>query len=95
MAAIKTGFLAVVEEAFRQEPLKKTILVSEVAERLEIPVEKVLLEITADELCREGKLVRLHGGYQTPDSEKPLDEHREHISFIPVGIRTTIRAHTL
>ncbi len=76
MAAIKTGFLAVVEEAFRQEPLKKTILVSEVAERLEIPVEKVLLEITADELCREGKLVRLHGGYQTPDSEKPLDEQR-------------------
>jgi selenocysteine-specific elongation factor len=76
MAALKSRFLAILEEAFRNDPLKKTVLVSEVAERLERPVENTLLEIIADELCREGKLVRIHGGYSTPDSEKPIDEHR-------------------
>ncbi len=76
MAAIKSRFLDTVEEAFRKDPLKKTVFVSEVAERLESPVDNALLEIIADELCREGKLIRLHGGYSTPDSEKPMDEHR-------------------
>jgi selenocysteine-specific elongation factor len=76
MAAVKSRFLDIVAEAFRKEALKKTVLLSEVAERLESPVENALLEIIADELCREGKLVRLHGGYSTPDSDKSIDEHR-------------------
>jgi selenocysteine-specific elongation factor len=76
MAAIKSRFLDIVEEAFRKDPLKKTVLVSEAAERLERPVENALLEIIADELCRDGKLIRLHGGYSPPASEKPLDENR-------------------
>jgi selenocysteine-specific elongation factor len=76
VAAIKSRFIEIIEEAFRKDPLKKTVLVSEVAEKLEGPVDNVLLEIIADDLCREGRLIRRHGGYSTPDSEKPIDEHR-------------------
>ena len=76
-AAIKAQFLAVVEEAFKKNPLKKTILISEVAERLENRIAIILLQIVADELCGESKLIRLHGGYHLPDTQKSLDGHRE------------------
>lgn len=76
VAAIQNRVIETVAEAFRKEHLKKTVLLSEVAEKLESPVDNVLLEIIADGLCRDGKLVRVHGGYSTPDSEKPIDEHR-------------------
>jgi selenocysteine-specific elongation factor len=77
MAAIKSEFMTVVEETFRKDPLKKSILITEVAERLGYPIEHILLQTTADGLCREGRLIRLHGGYQLPDFERPLDEHRD------------------
>jgi selenocysteine-specific elongation factor len=77
VAAIKDQFLAVVEETFKKNPLKKTILISEVAERLENRIAIILLQIVADELCGESKLIRLHGGYHLLDTQKSLDGHRE------------------
>jgi selenocysteine-specific elongation factor len=76
-SALKARFLSVVEETFSKNPLKKAILMSEVVERLEIPPANNLLAIVAEELCGENKLIRLHGGYNLPDANKPLDERRE------------------
>jgi selenocysteine-specific elongation factor len=68
------GFLAVVREAIRKDPLKKNITLTEVAEQLPDKVAEPLLAIVADALCREKQLARLEGGYCLPDSESLLDE---------------------
>jgi selenocysteine-specific elongation factor len=74
---LKKEIKAVIEEAFRKDPLKKNASLHEVAEGLSHRVDDSLLKIAAETLCRDGEIARHEGGFLLPGAEASLDTHRE------------------
>jgi selenocysteine-specific elongation factor len=70
LTALKRQFKTAIEKAFSKDPMKKSVAISEVAERLEPRVENALLKTTADALCTNGDIIRLDSGYR-PAGRQP------------------------
>ena len=71
--SLKNLFERTVQAAFKRDPLKKNVALSEVAERLGFTVEENLLKIVAAGLCAEARVNRHQGGYRTADAETVFD----------------------
>ncbi len=74
---LKKQIESAVEAAFKKDPLKKNIALSEIADRLNWAVDAPLLKIAAEALCTENRLERYLGGYRDVHSETELDTHRQ------------------
>jgi selenocysteine-specific elongation factor len=80
---LQARFKAAVEAAFDHDPLKRSVGLPEVAERMGAPIDGVLLERTADALCSRGELHRLEGGYGLAGQRPCLDASQEaQIAFV-------------
>jgi selenocysteine-specific elongation factor len=83
LADLQRQFKAVMEAAFAKDPMKKNVGLQEIAQHLEHRVSDVLLKVTADALCQEGRIARLDGGYRPADSPPPFDaQHDSQVSFL-------------
>jgi selenocysteine-specific elongation factor len=77
LSLLRRQFIVAMEEVFSQDPMKKSVGVSEIAERLAFSVEESLLKITADALCAEGDIVNQNGGYRPADYQPALNASQE------------------
>lgn len=80
---LKKEFKTVIEEAFSKDPMKKSVGMSEVAERLKPGIASALLKTTAQALCTNGDIIRVDGGYRPADSQPALHASRDpQVSFL-------------
>jgi selenocysteine-specific elongation factor len=70
LTVLKKEFKTIIEEAFSKDPMKRSVGMSEVAERLESGIASALLKTTAEALCTHGDIIRVDGGYR-PAGDQP------------------------
>lgn len=80
LSDLKTACRTIFEDAFDDDPLRKNMALSAVAERLGRPVEAPLLKAVADLLCQAGQLAPYEGGYILCGTAPALDERRHALS---------------
>lgn len=73
LSNFRKQFNTAVAEAFRKDPMKRMMGISEVAARMGTHVNNALLKYTADALCANGDIVRLNGGYRPAEGRPSLN----------------------
>jgi selenocysteine-specific elongation factor len=64
LASLQNQFKAVIEAIFRENPMKKHIMLAEIAEHLGLRLDNALVQTAADALCESGEIIRLGGGFR-------------------------------
>jgi selenocysteine-specific elongation factor len=83
LASLQTQFTFVIEAIFRENPMKKCILLPEIVERLERRVDKALLQLAADALCARGEIIRLDGGFRPAGCAPTLNANEDaQVAFV-------------
>jgi len=77
---IKTKILAIIEMAFKRNPLKKNINRIELMNMLEISLDDILFTQIVETLCSGGKLKKCDGGYQLKCSREHLPADHEKLA---------------
>jgi len=77
---IKAQLFAVIERAFKQNPLKKNVNRIELMNLLDISLDDILFTQLVETLCSGGKLKKSDGGYQLPDSREHLSGEHEKLA---------------
>jgi selenocysteine-specific elongation factor len=85
LSDLKTACRTIIEDAFRDNPLRKNIALSAVAKLIGRPVEAPLLKIVADLLCKAGRIAPYEGGYILRGAAPALDERREALGDLLVA----------
>ncbi len=75
----KKYILNTIESVIRQDPLKKNLNAAEIANRLDTAFDEILLKKMLSELCSEGKLVKIDGGFQFQNLKGKFTEQQEHL----------------
>jgi selenocysteine-specific elongation factor len=88
LADLRRQFRAVMESAFQKDPMKKKIGLPEIAEHLAHPTADPVLKVTAEALCRDGRIVRSDGGYRLADALPRRNAHHEsQVAFLLAYVR--------
>ena len=74
---VKRDIRTLAADAFKSEPLRNNISLSEMAERLNDEAGIDLIELAVEKLCDEKQLVRHQGGFRIPDDRAFLDANRQ------------------
>jgi selenocysteine-specific elongation factor len=83
LSDLRRQFKAVMAAAFEKDPMKKNVGLPEIAEHLEYRTADPLLKVTAEALCREGRIARSDGGYRLIDARpQPDARHESQVSFL-------------
>jgi len=77
LSSLEVKCQTVIAEAFRNDPLKKKVSLSEVAERLEQQVDQSVLRTVAGALCKAGRIAPFEGGFILCGDQPALDDRQE------------------
>ena len=75
----KIGLENTIESVIRQNPLKKNLNAVEIVNRLDTAFDEILLTKMLSELCSEGRLVKIDGGFQFQNLKGKFTEQQEHL----------------
>jgi hypothetical protein len=88
LSDLRSQFRAVMETAFEKDPMKQNIGLPEIAEHLAHRPADPVLKVTADALCREGRIVRSDGGYRLSGARPRRNaQHEFQVSFLLAYVR--------
>ena len=83
LSDLRRQFKSVMEAAFEKDPMKKNIGLAEIAEQLAHRTADPVLKVTAEALCRDGRIVRSGGGYRLAGARpRPNAHHEFQVSFL-------------
>ncbi|RZB30481.1 MAG: selenocysteine-specific elongation factor [Desulfobacteraceae bacterium Eth-SRB1] len=75
----KKEILNTIENVIRQNPLKKNLNAAEIAGKLETSFDEALLQKMLSELCGEGSLMKIDGGFQFQNLKGKFSEQRQQL----------------
>lgn len=76
---LKSKLLAIIEKVLLQDPFKKAVNTVEIKDRLAPFLDEVIFQRMLAELFREGKLIKVKGGFQIPDLSIELSTQQERL----------------
>ncbi|MDY6791361.1 MAG: selenocysteine-specific translation elongation factor [Thermodesulfobacteriota bacterium] len=75
----KKEILNTIESVIRKNPLKKNLNAVEITNRLDTAFDEILLKKMLSELCDEGRLVKIDGGFQFQNLKGKFTKQQEHL----------------
>jgi len=75
----KKEILNTIENVIRKNPLKKNLNATEISSKLETSFDEALLQKMLSELCGEGRLMKIDGGFQLQNLKSKFSEQRQQL----------------
>lgn len=75
----KKEILNTIENVIRKNPLKKNLNATEISSKLETSFNEALLQKMFSQLCGEGRLMKIDGGFQFQNLKSKFSEQRQQL----------------
>ena len=76
---LKERLLKIVKNVLSENPFQVTIMLNEIKTRLSPSIDEAPFQMMLAELCREGKLIKIGGGFQIRDLSAKLSKEQERL----------------